>query len=515
MQKTITTVILYLVCCISPLVLNAQQALNCSAQTFGDAAETIMIKGDASGNLYAANKSGFLLVKYNAAGTLLWSKPDDVSATAMSVDVDGNVFITGTLSGSVTFGSTTLTNTTPGTNNIYVVKYDTDGNVQQAFVTGESNNAYAAGIDTDASGNIFLSGSFETSTIIFSSITLTSTATVGDVFVAKLNSSGTALWARASVSTFVASACGLALDSEGSVYVAGSFVQTLKFGSNATLSNGGSQYNDIFLVKYDASGTALWSYAISSGGSYEDIAYAIVRGPNDDIFLTGYYNRSDLFVRRHNKNGVNLWEQLTYGTNSASGYDLAVDTDGNSYVAGYYWGADITLGDTTIDGNYGQWGHQLLVAKLDTDGDFVWVGSNIGEDGDEHADAICLSGTDDIYFAGSTASTVFTVGSSTLSGTTEYLAKMKRNNTVTAIHTSAKQLTNVFPNPSNGQFQLKGLEEAKWKVKVNTLNGLCIYQAELSGSNVSVDLSGQAKGIYVLELYKDDTYSGVAKIVVE
>ncbi|MDB5256761.1 MAG: type sorting protein [Chitinophagaceae bacterium] len=513
MKKRITSLSFYLLLFIIPFSHSNAQDLNCDVFSFGDVAYDLLIAADPSLNLYHAGRTDFLLVKHNSAGTLQWSKPaGGLQATALTTDANGNVYIAGLFLGSVTFGSITLNNSTAGKSNIYVVKYDTDGVVQWAIATGEVVDN-VLDIAVDVSGNVFLAGKVSGSGNIFGSTTLSSSAISGDSYVAKLNNTGTVLWAKASVSDFYASLGGLAVDTDGNAYLAGLFSSSVKFGATSTLSaSGSSGQSDVFVAKYDPDGTALWAKSYFYTGN--DAAYDIAAGADGNIYVTGVLAQSQLFIFKYNSSGFFQWSRTASGLSASQGNSIAVDSDGNAYVTGYFTGSNVTIGDTTLYGDDGNLGKEALVLKVDSDSFLSWAGQGTG-DGDEEGTAICISNDATLYFAGYTQSESFTLGHTTLTGPTEFVANMLKENIVTAITDNNKLQNNLFPNPTSGTVQISGLEEAVWKVKINTLNGLCIYQSEQSGSTLTLDLSAQAKGIYMLELYKDDTYSGVAKLVVE
>jgi hypothetical protein len=129
------------------------------------------------------------IVKYDPSGNVLWAK----SAVGprfdiyISTDASGNILVTGEFtSPTITFGATTLTNS--GSYDIFVVKYDPSGNVLWAKSVAGERQDLPAGISADASGNIVVTGNFESSTITFGTTTLTHSGGYHDMFVAKLSS---------------------------------------------------------------------------------------------------------------------------------------------------------------------------------------------------------------------------------------------------------------------------------------------------------------------------------------
>ena len=121
---------------------------------------------------------------------------------SIAVDANGNSYVTGYFdSPTITFGSTVLTNANSagGTCDIFIVKYDESGNVLWAKGEGGTSTDYAYSITVDANGNSFITGYFDSPSIIFGSTTLTNadnTGNTGDIFIVKYNTSGNVLWAK-------------------------------------------------------------------------------------------------------------------------------------------------------------------------------------------------------------------------------------------------------------------------------------------------------------------------------
>ena len=168
---------------------------------------------------------------------------------SISTDAGGNVLVTGSFfADSITFGSTTLINAGGGNADIFVVKYDASGNALWAkSAGGTSSDDEGLGISTDASGNVLVTGFFSSPTITFGSTTLTNAGS-RDIFVVKYDASGNALWAKSAGGTSSDDrGFAISTDASGNVLVTGSFQSSsITFGST-TLTNAGS--TDIFVAK--------------------------------------------------------------------------------------------------------------------------------------------------------------------------------------------------------------------------------------------------------------------------
>src|ERR1035437_7007801 len=165
----------------------------------------------------------------------LWAKSGKQTAGAgfdecnsVSADASGNVFITGTFfSPTLTFGSITLTNVNPSgsTSDVFIAKYDANGNVLWAKSVGGEGDVCNS-ISADASGNVFITGWFSCSSITFGSTTLTNTGGE-DLFIAKYDAIGNVLWAKnAGGNSFFQHGYSVSADANGNVFVTGVFDST-------------------------------------------------------------------------------------------------------------------------------------------------------------------------------------------------------------------------------------------------------------------------------------------------
>src|SRR4051812_42014328 len=115
----------------------------------------------------------------------------------VATDLNGNVFVTGWIqSPVVSFGPFSLNNTSVGHSDIFLTKYDANGNVLWAKSAGGTENDRAYSVATDAAGNVFIAGCFYSPAIIFGADTLVNSSTDDDIFLAKYDANGNVLWAR-------------------------------------------------------------------------------------------------------------------------------------------------------------------------------------------------------------------------------------------------------------------------------------------------------------------------------
>ncbi|MBX3165503.1 MAG: T9SS type A sorting domain-containing protein [Bacteroidetes bacterium] len=122
------------------------------------------------------------VTKYDASGNVLWAKALPALVGVGSADSrictnNGNVYVTGHYNETVmVFGTSTLTNNNGGAD-MFVAKYDASGNEISAVSAGGSLNDYGQGITADNSGNVFVTGIYKSPTVMFDTIMLNNTNT--------------------------------------------------------------------------------------------------------------------------------------------------------------------------------------------------------------------------------------------------------------------------------------------------------------------------------------------------
>lgn len=375
---------------------------------------------DTSGN-------DFLVIKYSPSGDVMWSQTYNGTyngsdeASAIAVDTNGNVYVTGSSEGKIPGTSS------PSGKDYVTIKYDKDGNKKwTARYNGNANTT-----DSTAAIGIFN----DTSIVVTGFITQTTT---GRNFgtIAYGSTAGNQLWVTTYTGTATGSvdeASSLTTDEDGYIYVNGRStgdngrdLMTMKYendgdivwerryadylGGNRlyerdpiALDKNGNVYaagtlgatTDCALIKYNASGTFQWVQTYDGAGSTTDQVLAIAVDTNTNIFLTGYAGGdgtgNDYATLAYASNGDALWLQLYDG--SAGGNDIAtaiaLDDSGRVYVTG----ASATH-CTNLD---------FVTIKYlgDDDGDLVWTQHYNSFNSDtDMASAVAVDEGGDVYVTG-------------------------------------------------------------------------------------------------------------------
>jgi hypothetical protein len=352
---------------------------------------------------------------------------------AIAVDAAGNAYVTGsTQSANFPTAAGAFDTTFNGLPDAFVTKLDPSGSaLVYSTYLGGSDSDQGAAISVDGAGNAYVTGftrSFNFPVIPGAFDTTYNGA--GDVFVTKLNPTGSALV----YSTYLGGSdtetgLGIATDVAGNAYVTG-VTLSLKFpvtpGAFATTSNGGL---DAFVTKLNPTGSAL-VYSTYLGGNGIDRGFAIALDVAGNAYVTGFtgspnfpvtlgafdttYNGGgDVFVTKFNPIGSGLvYSTYLGGLGNDEGRGIAVDGGGNAYVTGGTNSANFPTTPGAFDTTFNGGSFDAFVTKLNPIGSGLVYSTYLGGSGTDQGFAIAVDAAGDAYVTGATNSANFptTVG---------------------------------------------------------------------------------------------------------
>ena len=421
--------------------------------------------GDPVSSRTSINQDSFL-VKYNSSGAYQSVKTFDASSGntntfTIAIDSSGNVYVAGQFSGTVVFNpGDPISSVTSSSNNGFLVKYNSSAVYSWAKTMQSNGNnvgqANSNSIATDSSGNKYVAGYFN-GTVVFNpgdpSSSMTSSSNNG--FLVKYNKDGI----YQSVKIFDSSNGGYAatnsvsIDSNSNVYVAGYFNGTVVFnpGDPGSSVNSSSGYNKGFLVKYNSSGVyqSVKTFDADTNGGNAYI-YSLAVDSSGNVYVAGQFtgtvvfnpgdpgssvtsNNGDSFLVKYNSSGV-YQSVKTFDTSSgnANTNSMAVDSSGNVFVAGIFYGTTVfNPGDlgSSVTGNSGD----SFLVKYNSNGVYQSVKTiHNTSNGDMAIDSIAFDSSGNIFAAGFLSGTaIFSPGDPVSSVTTSnyasYLVKYNKD----------------------------------------------------------------------------------------
>ncbi|MBI4946225.1 MAG: SBBP repeat-containing protein [Bacteroidetes bacterium] len=539
------------------------ESLNCAAQTPNwewvktsgeyDDDYGASVVTDAKGNVYAAGYyRGFngitfgtitltnaglgdiFLVKYDSHGNALWAKSiggtSEEHVKNIAIDGNGNVYVAGNFSSqSLPFGNTTLTNA--GNFDAFIAKYDANGNPLWAKSAGGSAGEGAYGIAADKSGNVYLAGDYNGTSITFGNFTLTNSNSAGgtfDIFTVKYDGDGNVLWAKNIGGTQNDDCMSIATDTNGNIYMTGYFLGSSTFGSFTLNSRKGTTV-DIFTAKYDPNGNVLW--AKSAGGRAFEYGRSLTADNSGNVYVTGEYWSNylidstiitnlggyDIFILKYNSIGNLVWSKNFGGTGDDYGKSITLDGKGYLYLTGYYKGTSMAFDSIQLTNLTGY--SDIIVVKCDTSGNALWAKS-AGGAGDEKGTGIAADTSGGVYITGDFwSSTIFfdSTPFSTNGNDDFFMAKISFSTTDIVEWHGDDNLIQVYPNPFHSAATIKTNTELKGaELKVYTLMGQEVMRFSITDSQpVTIQRGILINGIYLYQIKNEKQIIGTGKLIIE
>ncbi len=519
--------------------------------------EIVFESGNASARHTSAGAFDNYIAKYSVDGDFLWSKHFGGAGTdriyELVIDEDGDLLVTGSFEESVVFGlgeSNETTLSSLGSQDIFIARYDSEGQLAWVKQAGGSSDDAAFSLYTDSDSNIYIAGTFRFRASFGvgenNEIELM-TQGVEDLFLAKYNSDGLLTWVRGAGGSASDFGNGIAVDDAGNVLVTGAFSGRATFAegeSNELVLDSGTSLSNLFIAKYDLDGVLQWAKragATSGGNSSATNANSFEVDALGNSYITGSFGESatfgegeanevsftsagsiDIFIAKYDPDGSVLWVKHPEGVGHDVGRSLELDGSDSFYLIGDFAEPLVLAPGESNQTELSDIG--AFLAKYDSTGLLLWarlVGSS--SDGvvvfdnaiDASLDNMHITGAywGDISFgAGESNQTDFT----SLGRSDIFVAKYSTEVTtgIEAPGRSAKDfgLLQNYPNPFSQStvisFESPTDEEAS--LSIYNLQGQVVRRLALSDSSAgqrSINWDGKddsgarlAPGVYLLKL---------------
>jgi len=286
---------------------------------------------------------------------------------------------------------------------------------------GGSGDDSGLSLALDSSGNAYVTGYTASTNFPTKNPLQASNAASSDVFIAKINSAGSAL----SYSTYLGGggydyAKGIAVDSGGNAYVTG-YTASTNFPTKNPLQASNAGSNDAFIAKINSAGSAL-SYSTYLGGSGEDNGESIAIDGSGNAYVTGYTGSAsfptrnpiqaskagswDAFVTKINSAGSALvYSTYLGGSSSEYGLGIALDGSSNAYITGPTYSTNFPTRNPLQASNGGEM--DAFVSKINSAGSALTYSTYLGGSFNDFAEGIAVDRRGNAYITGYTISDDF------------------------------------------------------------------------------------------------------------
>jgi hypothetical protein len=254
-----------------------------------DRQDNLFLTGRATGTVATSVfRTDAFALKYDTNGVQKWvrqfgSVENDIG-TAITVDRNGKVYITGTTGG-------TLAGTSAGQTDGFITQFDTNGNQQWLKQFGTSSNDFTTSVALDSSSNVYIG----------------STDVGGNHNLIQYDQFGNQKWNKL-IATSIGTISKIAVDSSDKV---------------STITGGS-------LIQLDTTGTVKFARSIP-----DFYGQSVAIGPNNAIYITGTYLSNKSYLAQYDSNGqrtsiksIGRDEDLEFPV------DMVVNAQGKAYISG-------------------------------------------------------------------------------------------------------------------------------------------------------------------------------------
>ena len=349
-------------------------------------------------------------------------------AESINIDSSGCAYITGwTYSRDFPTTSGAYDTTTNEYPDAFVFKLNANGtSLEYSTYIGGSKDEWGTAIRVDDKDCVFVTGYTESSDFPTSSGAYDNTTNGRDVFVIKLNETGSSII----YSTLVGGSGGevandMSIDASGCAFITGTtdssdFPTTLGAFQDEMLWSA----SDVFVVKLDSTGSSL-IFSTYIGGTYEDFGEGLCIDDSGNVYVTGRTYSSDfpttsgaydtthnggttdIFVLKLNATGSALHYSTFIGGNSGEhAWSICIDGNGSSYVTGMTGSQDFPTTQGAYDTTYGGI-NEGFILKVNATGSSLEFSTYIGGSSSDSGYDITVDDSASIYVTGTTESSDF------------------------------------------------------------------------------------------------------------
>lgn len=233
-----------------------------------------------------SSPKAIFVLKYNPDGDLLWGISVDGTtlkeATALTIDTQNNIFITGFFADQLLFPDTTLH--ASGDSDLFILKLSPSGEKEWIHSAGHKGDTRGMSLALTSDEEVILGG-FYNDTTRLGNYQLVANTYDRDVFLARFTQSGEVLWAKRAGGVHDDEIVKLVLDDSGQIYITGYLVGVMNLNEQLSIQSGNGN-SDFYLMKYSPEGEVLQARAMGGNQVQQTTDIQLL---GDQILLSGFY----------------------------------------------------------------------------------------------------------------------------------------------------------------------------------------------------------------------------------
>jgi len=336
------------------------------------------------------------LTKINADGTYGWTRTwggtGNDATYNITFDSSNNVYIVGEFLATVDFdpGVGDTSYTSAGSVDIFLSKFDTNGNFLNVKVMGSTSHDRSHGVVVNSSGEIFIAGKFNGTVDFDPSGGIDNKVSNGnyDAHLTKFNADGSYGWTQTWGGTDRDTVNDLQLGSDGSIYMAGVYRLTADFDPSVAVDNRTSVgLDDAFLTKLNPDGTYGWTK--TWGSTLNDFSFNLRLNSSNEVYIIGSFQgtvdfdpsgatntivsvgQEDAYVSKFDSSGNYVFTRTWGNTLMDAVLGITVDTSGNYFIGGYFNGTQDLDPTSGIDSYTTTGPYDMFVSMFDANDNYI------------------------------------------------------------------------------------------------------------------------------------------------
>ncbi len=416
----------------------------------------------STGSYQQSNSGAYdaFIMRFDSNGALMWSTHFGSTGSDLAYDitkdVNENIYVGGsTSSNNLPTDSLSLQQNIGGALDAFIVSFTSNGNFRWCTYYGGSGTEDTHVLRSDKYGNIYMAGGTFSQNIVMSNGAFQQYNNGGmEIYLLKIDSGGAELWSTYLGGAGLDDCYALVTDSAANVYLSGLTYSSAFPVTPGCIQDTLNQYSDIYLTKFSATGSLMWSTFL--GGSDLEDCKSISINAAQEVTLLGRTLSADIPLA-----GVPFQDSL------AGDYDL-------------------------------------YIARFDSAGQMLF-GTYFGGTFEEIPNSIISAGVNYCYAAGATYSNDYPTVTGSFQTNIDSLEEgiitkfyLPTNSTLSSKNDANKIEIVLYPNPAVDEMRFDTDEKIEL-ITVRDLNGKTVFARKITNEK-SIDLKSLNSGIYIIEL---------------